>query len=93
MGRRRFDHLFVEICLAAGRPFSRYQLWMRLHEHGSDPEELTQHHALAFCGDPLERFLADQGVSLTPRAARRLQRAVRRYDPSVPTPEELLARI
>ena len=92
MGRRRFDHLFVEICLLAGRPLSRYRLWLRLHETGANPESLTRRRAEAFCGDALEHFLSEEGVTLSDRERRRLRRAVRRFDPGVATPEELLAR-
>ena len=93
MGRRRFDHLFVEICLAAGRPLSRYRLWMHLHETGADPEALTRGGALEFCRGPMQAFLSEAGIFLTPREVKKLERCVQRYDPSVPTPEEQLARI
>ena len=93
MGRRRFDHLFVEICVAVGRPVPRYPLWLELHDLGWDPEDLSRRSALTFCEGPLGSFLSQRGLHLSPRSARRLQRAVRRYDPTVATPEERLARI
>ena len=93
MGRRRFDHLFVEICLAVERRVPRYQLWLELHDLGCDPEDLTRRTALAFCEGPLQSFLSERGLHLSQPSARRLRRAVRRFDPTVPTPEEQLARI
>ena len=93
MGRRRFHHFFVEICLAVDRPISRYQLWLELHDLGQDPEHLTRHGVLAFCAGPLQAFLSERGLHLTPRSVKKLRRSVRRFDPSNPTPEEQLARI
>jgi hypothetical protein len=93
MGRRRFDHLVLEISLALGQRVSRYALWLRLHDLGWNPEQLTRDAALAFCGAPLSRFLADRGLTLSPRAKRGVQRAVGRYDPAVPTPYERMARL
>jgi hypothetical protein len=93
MGRRRFDHLVEEISVAAGQLIPRYELWMRLHELGWDPEQLTRDAAVRFAGDPLTGFLADLGLFVPERARRRLERAVRRYDPAVPTPYEQLARL
>jgi hypothetical protein len=93
MARRRFDHLVLEISLAVGQRIPRYPLWLRLHELGWNPERLSRQAALAFCGAPLTRFLADHGLALGPRARRRLQRNLRRYDPAIPTPYERMARI
>ena len=90
MSRRRFDHLLAEISVAAGSRIPRYALWMRIHESGCDPEDLTPRASLAFCDGPLARFLAEHGLQLSPRAQRRLRRAVRSYDPTVPSPEEVL---
>jgi hypothetical protein len=93
VGRRRFDHMVVEISVALGQNIPRFALWMRLHDHGSDPEELTRDAAVAFCGAPLSRFLADHGLALPPRTRRKIQRAVHRYDPAIPTPYERMARL
>lgn len=90
MGRRRFDHLFVEICLAVGVTFPRYPLWLRLKELGLDPEALTRQAALAFCDGPLEVFLAERGFSLSRRRWRRLRRSVHSFDPAIPSPYEQL---
>lgn len=93
MGRRRFDHLVIEISVAVGRRVPRYALWLRLHELGWDPEELSREAALAFCGAPLSGFLGERGLALAPRPRRRLERSVARFDPSVPTPCETFARL
>jgi len=93
VARRRFDHLVLEISLAVGSRIPRYDLWLHLHDLGWNPEQLPRGAAVAFCGAPLTRFLADCGLRLTPRGQRRIQRAVRRYDPSIPTPYERMARI
>ena len=66
---------------------------LRLHELGSNPERLSHHASISFCGAPLTRFLAEHGLALAPRARRRLQRNLRRYDPAIPTPYERMARI
>jgi hypothetical protein len=93
VARRRFDHLVIEISLAVGERIPRYPLWLRLHELGWNPERLSRQAALAFCGAPLTRFLADHSLSLPRRARRRLERNLRRYDPAVPTPYERMARV
>jgi len=41
----------------------------------------------------LTRFLADHGLALPPRAQRRLERNLRRYDPAILTPYERMAQI
>lgn len=92
MGRRRFDHLAIEVSLAVGCRIPRYELWLSMHDHGCNPEGLSRENALSFCGAPLVAFLADRGWLLSERRLRRIQRAVRRYDPSVPSPYERLAR-
>ena len=93
MARRRFDHLALEISVAVGQRIPRYPLWLRLHEFGWNPERLSRQCAIAFCGAPLTRFLADHGLAVRPRARRRLERNLRRYDPDIPTPYERMARI
>jgi hypothetical protein len=90
VSRRRFDHLVAEISVAAGARIPRYDLWLWIHSHGGDPEAMTTRATVAFCDGPLLRFLAERDLQLSPRARRRLLRAVGRYDPDVPSPEELL---
>jgi hypothetical protein len=92
VARERFDHLHVEASVAVGVRLSRFDLWLAVHEEGHDPEDLTAEAAIAFCGEPLLRFLAERGQRLPVRLHRRLLKAVRRYDPSHPTPAEVLAR-
>jgi hypothetical protein len=91
VSRRRFDHLVLEISLAAGVRIPRYDLWLRLHELGVDPESLKAEQSLAFCSGPLAEFLAEFGLYLGPRSRRRLCRSIERFDPDVPTPDERLA--
>ena len=93
MRRRRFDHLLVQLSLGADRAIPRYALWSSLRELGWDPEFLSREAAIAFCGGPVHAFLADRGLRLGERAARRLQKSVHRYDPRFPTPEEVFARL
>ena len=89
--RRCFDHLAAEISVAVGSVVPRYRLWLRLHDLGLDPEGLSSQQAASFCGDPLPDFLAECGLQLAPRRQLRLQRSLRRYDPSVPAPHEHFA--
>jgi hypothetical protein len=90
--RKRFDHLHVEISLALGVCISRFALWLALHEAGHNPEDLSRPDAVAFCGAPLQSFLGEHGQRLSLRERRRLEKAVSRYDPSHPTPAEVMAR-
>ena len=41
----------------------------------------------------MKAFLAEHGLLLDPRDSRRLTRALRRYDPLHPSPEEIFGRI
>lgn len=91
--RRVFDHLHAELSVAVGRVVPRYALWLRLREAGLDPERLTRQQALAFCRQKLSGFLAEQGLSLTPRRARRLERELGRVDAGHPTPYERAAQL
>ena len=92
MGRRRFDHLFIEVSLALDAAIPRYAMWLALHDQGFDPEGLSAEQATAFCGGPLRRFLSEHGYWLSPQNQLRVRRAVERYDPAVRTPEEHFAR-
>jgi hypothetical protein len=89
--RSRFDHLATEVSVAVGARIPRYPLWLRLHEHGADPEALSLQAAVAFCEGPLLRFLVEHGYWLTPRARRRLIKSVARFDPAHPSPADRLA--
>ena len=83
----------LELSLIVGRSLARYPLWLRLHESGFNPERISSEEMVAFCGPPLEHYLAEQGLALRLREQRRLERSVGRFDPSLPTPEEHLERL
>jgi hypothetical protein len=91
MSRSRFDHLEAEVSVAVGRRIPRYALWLRLHDWGADPEALSREQALDFCDGPLHAFLVEHGFWLSPRTRRTLVRAVARFDPTRPSPEERFA--
>jgi len=93
MARRRFDHLVVEISVAVSRVIPRYALWLRLGELGTPPEHLARTAALTFCDEHLEDFLEEQGLSISPRAMRRLRQAILRFDARQPTPYEWMQRV
>jgi hypothetical protein len=90
--RRRFDHLYEELSIRLGRLAPRYALWLRMRESGADPERLSRGDALHFSEHELPGFLAEHGLSLAPRDARGLVRAVARHDPQVPTAAEWASR-
>jgi hypothetical protein len=89
-GRRRFEHLVIELSLAVDRAVPRFALWLALREQGADPEDLARGEAVAFCGEGLEDFLRAQRLALPPASRRRLLRRVGRFDARHPTPEERL---
>jgi hypothetical protein len=64
---------------------------MELHEWNIDPERLTREEAMVFCDGPLASYLHRCGLSLRPRAFRRLCRKVEQYDPTIATPYERFA--
>ncbi len=90
MQRRYFEHLYCEICVAASRRISRYDLWLLVWEGGGDPNELTRSQARYFVENNLSDLLAEEGLSLSDRARRRLEKRILRFDPHHPTPEEWL---
>ena len=96
MERRRFDHLYVELSVALGELAPRYALWLRVAELGDKPELVGKPErrerdaAVSFCREELGTFLAEHDLHLATRPLRRLVRAVSRYDPEHPTPEEQL---
>jgi hypothetical protein len=91
--RRGFDLLFTELSIAVGSCIPRYPLWLRLHALGFDPERLDRASVMAFCGEPLEVFLFEYGVSLPPRELLRVRRRVSNFDPETPTPYERMAAL
>ena len=82
VGRRRFEHLVVELSVAVGRLIPRYALWLTLGELGWNPEALSREAVMSFCDEHLEQFLNDHSMSLAPRKARRLRRCLERFDPA-----------
>ena len=93
LGRRRFDNLHAELSLALRVALPRYPLWLELHQWDIDPEQLSGEQAMVFCDGPLASYLHRLGLSLRPRALRRLCRKVANYDPTVITPDERFAAI
>jgi hypothetical protein len=93
VSRRRFDHLAIELSVAAGVRVPRYALWLAFHEASLDPERLGREDVLAFCDGPMAPFLRSQGLRLAPHRARSLRRALARFDPRFPTPYERLAAL
>lgn len=91
--RSTFDHLHAELSIGVGCVVPRYTLWLHVREIGLDPEELDREQALAFCRRHASEFLAEIGLPLAPRAARRVERALVRFDPRYPTPSEQAARL
>jgi hypothetical protein len=91
--RRRFDHLFTELSVAAGELVPRYALWLCVQELGWDPVRIEADEVVAFVDDHLDAFLAEHDLFVPPRARRRLRRSLRRFDPRRPAPEEILERI
>ncbi len=92
-GRRRFDHLVTELSVAIGAKIPRYDLWLRIHEYGWNPDQLTRGEAVSFCGVPLSSFLATRGLRLRASRQRQLKREMQRFDPSMPTPYQRVERL
>lgn len=93
MGRRRFEHLVMELSLAVEQTIPRYRLWLRLHDFGWDPENLELEHAVAFCKGPLKIFLAESGLQMSARASRHMRKEVGRFDPNILTPYDRMAEM
>jgi hypothetical protein len=93
MHRRYFEHVYNELCVAANRRISRYDLWLVVWEGGRDPDELGPDQARYFVEHNLEAFLLEEGVALDRRTRRRLERSILRFDPRHPTPEEWMLRV
>ena len=93
LGRRRFEHLVVELSVAVGRVVPRYALWMQLSELGAPAERLEADQIEEFFAQHLTDFLAAHDLDLSPRARRRLERSVRRFDPRFPSPYETMERL
>ena len=83
--RRRFDQLATELSVVLGVAVPRHALWLATAPHLSSAEG-----AAAFCGAPLDAFLACERLAPPPAAARlRLRHAIARFEPARRTPEEI----
>ncbi len=82
----------MELSIAVSAVVPRYDLWLLLRELGSNPDHLTREGALAFHDFHLVDYLARHGMSIAPRAARRLRRALKRFDSRFPTPYERMEK-
>ena len=86
MGRRIFNRMLIEISLAVGHCVSRHALWMCMHELEVEPEQMTGQEVAAFCGLPLRRFLASQGLRLDAIDLKHLEQRMRQINPYRPDP-------
>ena len=93
MNRRRFDHFYIELCLAAGQRLQRYRLWIEMSAQGCNPEGLDRHQLLGFFDEHLDTFLASERACLAPAARCRLRKTLDRHDPTRATPYEVMERI
>ena len=93
MSRRSFDHFHAELSVEIGKLVPRYALWLEVRELGLDPGHLTRADLVELASARLDPFLAFEGLVLPDRARRRLLRRLRRYDPAVPTPYEVMERL
>ncbi len=92
MSRRYFDHVYKEICVAAGKRVSRYGLWLLIWEAGGDPDDLSRDQIRAFLAQHLATLLREEGIRLGDRRRARLERTLATFDPAHPTPEEWMSR-
>jgi hypothetical protein len=87
--RRRFDHLAIELSVALGVAVPRHALWLASARHLASGDS-----AAAFCGAPLDAFLASERLPELAAGERApLRRAVARFDPARRTPEEILGAL
>ena len=94
MSRQRFNHFHTELSLAADTLIARYPLWLAFHELGLDPEGVTATDLVDFLDFRAPSWLRESGVRVpTERRLGRVRRAIERFDPSVPSPEEQLAAL
>src|SRR5262245_61869387 len=86
MGRRIFNRMVIEISLAVGHCVRRHALWRLMHERRVDPEQMAGEEVAAFCGLPLRRFLASQGLHLGAAELQRLEQQLLEINPYRPDP-------
>lgn len=78
MSRRVFDKLHTELSLARNELYPRYELWQSVSEYGFDPENLSPEDAMIWARDNGHLTIAGK---------------MRKYNPDLDTPEEILERI
>jgi hypothetical protein len=78
MSRRVFNKLHEELSLAAGSLVPRWPLYQEIQSSGFDPEDMSPEEASVWCGD--------NGHS-------KVARKMRRYNPDLETPEEVMERL
>lgn len=78
MSRRVFNKLHEELSLQRDELYPRWPLWQSVSEYGFDPENLTPEEAALWCRDNGHLTLAGK---------------MRRYDPTLESPEEIMARL
>ena len=78
MGRKVFDKLHMELSLARNELYPRYELWQAVGEYGYDADNLQPDEAANWCRDNGHLTLAGK---------------MRKYDPNLQTPEEIMERI
>ena len=93
VSRKLFNHLFVELSVSIGKRVPRYALWLELHDLGWNPESLQVAEALAVCDGPMEGFLTDRGMKISPRARQQLRGELASFDPSRALPQEIFERL
>ena len=93
VSRRSFDHFHAELSVEIGKLVPRYALWLEVQEAGFEPDALKTGDTLRFIHAHLAAFLRSEGLSLSDRKSRRLNRRLRQFDPDVPTPYETMERL
>jgi hypothetical protein len=89
LARRRFDQLATELSVALGVAVPRHALWLATAGQLESAKD-----AAAFCDEPLDAYLAAARLpALRGQARLRLRRAVARFDPARPTPEEIIGAL
>jgi hypothetical protein len=78
MSRRVFNKLHEELSLARNKLYPRYELWQSVGEYGYDADNLQPEEAANWCRDNGHLSLAGK---------------MRKYDPNLQTPEEIMTRI
>ncbi|MEE8165494.1 MAG: hypothetical protein V3T64_07995 [Myxococcota bacterium] len=93
MEHRYFEFVYNEICVALHRRISRYDLWLLVWDSGGDPDELNHDQVRLFLENALDTLLIEEGLTLSPRVRRRLERRIMAFDPRYPSPEERIGGI